>query len=67
MDLADVLRIALAIIGVLVMAFCAAVWREISRLRGASHAHANRLAELRLAMTIVCRKVGINPGTYEDE
>lgn len=67
MDLASVLKIALTIIGVLVMVFCGAVWHELMRLRKARHDHANRLTELRLALAIVCRKVGINPTTYEDE
>lgn len=67
MDQADVLKLALAIIGILVMAFCAAVWREIAKLRQTAHYHGNRLTEIRMALSIVCRKVGINPGTYEDE
>lgn len=67
MELADVLKIALAIIGMLVMAFCAATWREIAKLRQTAHSHSNRITELRMAVSIVCRKVGINPVTYEDE
>lgn len=67
MDVADVLKIALGVIGILVMTFCAAVWRELGKLRVAKHEHANRITELRMAMRLVCGKIGINPKTYEDE
>lgn len=67
MELADVLKIAIGIIGMLVMAFCGVVWKELSKLRRAAHSHGNRLTEIRMALAIVCRKVGINPSTYEDE
>lgn len=67
MELVEVLKIALGIIGVLVLIFCGAVWHELVKLREAKHDHANRLTELRLALAMVCRKVGINPKTYEDE
>lgn len=67
MDVAEVLKIALGIIGLCVMVFCGAVWSELMKLRAAKHEHANRLTELRMAMALVCRKVGINPKTYEDE
>ena len=67
MELIDVLRMAIAIIGVLVMAFCATVWSELKKLRGKVHSHSNKLAELSLAMQLALRKVGINPKSYEDE
>lgn len=67
MDVADVLNIALGIIGILVMVFCGAVWHELMALRKSKHDHANKLTELRMAMALVCRKVGINPKTYEDD
>lgn len=63
----DIIKIALAIIGTLVTAFAVAVWSELKKLREVKHDHANKLTELRLAMALVCRKVGINPKTYEDD
>lgn len=59
MDLADILKIALAIIGVLVLIFCGAVWRELESLRKSRHAHANWLTQLTMATNEVIRKVGL--------
>jgi hypothetical protein len=67
MDLVDVLRIAIGIIGLMVTAFCTIVWGELKKLRQQGHAHANRITELRMAVALVCGKIGINTKTYEDE
>lgn len=69
MELADILKIALGIIGILVMVFCGVVWSEIKRLRRQGHKHANALTALNLGASLICNKLGIQwyPGGKEDE
>jgi len=67
MDVADALKIALGIIGILVMTFCGVVWGELKKLRAQGHKHANRLAELGFAVGVLCQKIGISTKTYQDK
>jgi hypothetical protein len=69
MSEADVLKVALAIIGALIGVLYGAVQFEIRKLRKAGHRQANRLTEHSIALSLVCQKVGLDfkPRGGDDE
>jgi hypothetical protein len=66
---ADVLKLALGLVGALMAILYAAIQWEIRKLRKQGHRHTNRLTEHGLAISLLCQRIGLEfkPRGGEDE
>ena len=60
MSEADVLKLALGLIGALMAILYAAIQWEIRKLRKQGHRHANRLSEHGMAISVLAQRIGLD-------